>query len=265
MERLDVELKANRLENDDVRISLLLLGDLLQLLRKHLNGYIALNEPGRNQLEMSDMLKWVAVLLMSSLADISLEKELEQFALRDCKVPAKAKMHFIGNNVLAFPSTKRGNESNDQWASQRDSTQRLEGFERAGYDMSRNVCLSSNFTTVTVDDDLYGTRARDNQVKTLSNRKADKEGHSADVICEALFRITLGVRFRRRGESQSINVQKILEQFTSGYVELSMCGIVATADRGYGSLNLLKSLISRGMGGVMIMANHLLRCHPFAD
>lgn len=264
LNRLTVELKANSLENDELGITMLFLEDVLQLLCKNLNQHIALNEPGRKKLQLADMVRWVAVLLMSSLADITFEKALEEFSLRDCKVPSRENMLFISRNVIAFPPTKRGKQSEDEWAAQRDATQRLDTFERTAYEMSRNVCLIANHTTVTLDDDLYGTRARDNQVKTLSSRKADKEGHSADVLCDAFFRITLGVRFRRRGESQASNVEKLLDVFTSGHGEMSLRGIVASADRGYGSLKLLKNFISRGMGGVMIMPNHLLRCHPFA-
>lgn len=43
--------------------------------------------------------------------------------------------------------------------------------------MSRNVYLSPNHTTVTLDDDLYGTCAKDTQVKAMTARKAGKEGH----------------------------------------------------------------------------------------
>lgn len=46
------------------------------------------------------------------------------------------------------------------------------------------------------DNDLFGTRSVDNQVKKLSNRKADKEGHSADVVADALFCVVLGIRLR---------------------------------------------------------------------
>lgn len=263
IKRLSVELKANILPDNEVGLTMLLVGDLLTLLCKYLNQYIALNEPGRKIMEMSDMIRWVAVLLMSSLADISFDKALEEFSLRDCKVPPRDRMSFINSNVMAFQATKRGKESDDEWAAQRDATQRLDNFERTAYEMSRNVCLSPNNTTVTLDDDLYGTRARDNQVKTLSARKADKEGHSADVICDAIFRITLGVRFRRRGETQATNVDRLLDVFVAGHGEISLRGIIASADRGYGSITLLKSFLSRGMGGIMIMPSHLLKCHPF--
>ena len=59
--------------------------------------------------------------------------------------------------------------------------------------------VSPVYTLATLDDNVYGSRAVDNQVKTLNSRKADREGHAADAIADALFRITIMVRFRRRG------------------------------------------------------------------
>lgn len=243
-----MELKENRLENDELGITLLFIEDLLQLLCQNLNQNIALNEPGRKTFQLADMVRWTAVLLISSRCDISFNKALEEFTLRDCKVPSREKMLFTSRNVIAFPPKKSGKQSEDELAANRDATQRLDAFERTAYDFSWNVCLIAKHTTVTLDADLYGTRARDNQVKTLSSRKADKEGHSADVLCDTLFRITLGVRFRRRGDSQASNADKLLDVFNSGHGEISLRRIVASADRGYGSLKLLKNLISRGMG-----------------
>lgn len=43
--------------------------------------------------------------------------------------------------------------------------------------------------TVTPDGDLVGTPARDNHVKYLSPRKAQREGHMADVISDALYNV----------------------------------------------------------------------------
>lgn len=82
--------------------------------------------------------------------------------------------------------------------------------------MTSKLFLSPSHLFATLDDDLYGSRATGNQEKTLSNRKAYKEGHVADVFADALFRITLAVRFRRRGESQSANVDKLLSVLLDG-------------------------------------------------
>lgn len=48
--------------------------------------------------------------------------------------------------------------------------------------MSRIICLSPNYIIVTLEDDLHGTRAKHNQVKSMSARKAEKEVHTADTI-----------------------------------------------------------------------------------
>ena len=69
--------------------------------------------------------------------------------------------------------------------------------------MTCTVFINPVHTLATLDDDLCGTRAGDNQVKSLSIRKADREGHTADAIVDALFRVKLIVRFRRRGKAIS--------------------------------------------------------------
>lgn len=54
---------------------------------------------------------------------------------------------------------------------------------------------------LTLADDLFGSRASDNQVKCVSNRKADREGHFADAVADALSCVVLALQFKRRGES----------------------------------------------------------------
>lgn len=53
---------------------------------------------------------------------------------------------------------------------------------------------------MTLDNDLFGKRAEDNQVKTPCNRQTDTEGHYVDEILYSIFRVVLNPRFQRRGE-----------------------------------------------------------------
>ena len=129
--------------------------------------------------------------------------------------------------------------------------------------MCTRVFFCRSFTLATLDDDLYGTRAVENQVKTLSARKVDREGHTADVIADELFKITLGIRFRRRGEGQHENVQKLLTHMLEGRTGQSLCGFTITADCGYGSLKLIEELNKQGVSAIFVMPGHVLRCHPF--
>ena len=70
--------------------------------------------------------------------------------------------------------------------------------------------MHSPHASLTLDDDLYGNRAIDNQIKTISNRNAVKEGHCADAMADPFSRLTLYVRFRRRGQLQASSVHELL-------------------------------------------------------
>lgn len=107
-------------------------------------------------------------------------------------------------------------------------------FEQEAYEENRNISLNNN-TFGTLDDDLYWTRAKDNQVKTLSAKKANQEGPSSDVVCDVLLCITLGVRYIRRGESKVQNMEVLLDSILQGQGSLSMDGIMARKDTAKGT------------------------------
>lgn len=81
--------------------------------------------------------------------------------------------------------------------------------ERSCFRETHKVFLNPVYMFRALDDDLYGTRVKDNQVKSLSARKADRDGDSADAIADSRFRVTLIVRFRRGGEKQTQNVKHV--------------------------------------------------------
>jgi hypothetical protein len=139
---------------------------------------------------------------------------------------------FISTNILAFPPSGRGDQRQNTWSFSRDQTQSLSDFKKAAFRTSCRLFLTPNHTYATLDDDLYGTRAADNQVKSLSARKADREGHCADAFADALFRITFFVRFRRRGRTQGENVSQLLNYILESRGEQSFHGFTMTADRG---------------------------------
>ena len=73
------------------------------------------------------------------------------------------------------------------------------------------------------------------------------------------------MRFRRREENSqnSLNVKHLIRNLLEGHGAHSIHGLVFTADRGYGSMALLRLLLSYNIGSIFIMPEHLLRCHPF--
>lgn len=59
-------------------------------------------------------------------------------------------------------------------------------------------------------------------------------------------------------------MKRLVEAFVSGHIKHLMRRIIATVGLGYGFISLYKSFLWRDMSGVVIVPNHLLRCHHFA-
>ena len=177
--------------------------------------------------------------------------------------PTLSRFRFIAANVLGYPPTNRGDTGASTWDSQRDCTTQLQQFEQTLFRKSSQVFFVPDHIMVTLDDDLYGTRSRENQVKSISTRKADKEGHSAIAVCEALFRPTLAIRFCRRGEKQELTVNEVMRSLIGNCGQVSLKGMLLTADRGFGSVRGVVNLTSFGFGSIFIFSQHLVKCHPF--
>lgn len=83
-----------------------------------------------------------------------------------------------------------------------DKTKSLKEFEKISFREMQEVVMSLSYIFTTPDDDVFGTRAADNQVKYLFTRKKDREGLEWGALADASYRIVLGVRFRSRFERQ---------------------------------------------------------------
>lgn len=94
-----------------------------------------------------------------------------------------------------------------------------------------------------------GITAIDNQVKKLSNLKADKEGHCADVFSDALFLFSV----RRRCEAQAHSVCKLFSLLLDNLIEFSFNSCIITADRGYRTDEFMKLMSEFGLGSVLVM------------
>ena len=73
-------------------------------------------------------------------------------------------MRYIGQNILGYSATGRGKTQQNTWLGQRDQTQNISQFEGAAFRMTQIIFLTLMYKFATLDDDLHGTRARDNQV-----------------------------------------------------------------------------------------------------
>lgn len=154
-----------------------------------------LKELDQGLLKLSDMYRYVSVLLLSHTSGFSFAKTIEIRKQSGSSITSLEIVRFIADKILAYSATGRGSDGHNEWNSQRDQTRQLGEFE---FRQSRKVFFVPLYLLATLDDDLFGTRAADNQVKMLSSRKADREGHSADALADALFLVVFALRFRRR-------------------------------------------------------------------
>lgn len=88
---------------------------------------------------------------------------------------------FITSHFCTASQTFRGNNAIGTWLCQRDDPQLLSSFEGTLMARFRDIFFVSFNQVITLDDEMTGTRARDNTVKSVSSWKADKEGHFADA------------------------------------------------------------------------------------
>ena len=166
--------------------------------------------------------------------------------------------NYINTNILAYAATGRGEDNSLVWNTQRDQTVMLGQFERAAFRMTARMF----HTIISLDDDLMGTRTVDNQVKTISNRKADGEGHVADVLADALFRVVLQMRFRRRHDKLESCDSKIIANLMEVRGDISRQGMTVVADRGYARRHVLNALMDQGLSCFGVMPEFMLKCHP---
>ena len=263
VERLKVARAVRELPATRAGHVILFMDSILKTCLIWLNELFILRGMEMRRLGLDDMYQYVAVLLLSHCTGFSFSKTIAMLLDCGCSPPSLERVRFISTHILAYSPTYRGDLGSTTWNAQRDQTPYITQFERTAFRDTCKVFFTPMYMFATLDDDLYGTRAIDNQVKSLSYRKADGEGHLADAVADSFFRVTLMVRFRRRGESQFTNVRNLIADLLDSRGEQSMHGCIFTADRGYGKMSLLRELKMNGIGSLLVMPEHLLYCHPF--
>lgn len=235
----------------------------LKQVMEWMNTKTRLTDNASEVVSLSEMYQYLAVMICSHTTGLSYSKTVDTMQRFAACTPNLERVRWISENLLAFSPIGRGDDGAGQWICQRDFTPNLIELETLCFRETRRVYMNSSHMFATLDDDLFGTRANDNQVKSLSSRKADREGHSADAVADALTRIVLALRFRRRGEALTDALRQLLTIFFEGRGEQARSGFLITADRGYGKTTVLDLLSSFGVAALFVMPDHILRAHPF--
>jgi hypothetical protein len=107
----------------------------------------------------------------------------------------------------------------------------MNALEVSVFERSVTHLLNKNNGMLVIDDELTSSRASDVETKTISNRKAGKEGLVADCVSCSVTNTLHGARLRVKGESQSDNVEQLIKTSPNPQRK-QRC----TFDRGYGKM-----------------------------
>ena len=148
------------------------------------------------------------------------------------------------------------------WNAQGDHTPKFMELERILLDESRHLIVDADNSWFVADDDLISSRAKDVQGKTLSQRKAGNEGHTADVLADTQTRIVIASKLRIRGAKLKESVEYLFNLVTDHHTcSLRGCGVIQ--DRVYGSPEIVMKTVQTGLGCAFIMPQHLMNYHPY--
>ena len=228
------------------------------------NEFIKLQKLDEEEVQYYEMVQVVALLHYSHFTNWNFKITITQWEERGLAVPSLERLRWIQQNMKIYPATGRGNTIGQRsWNSRRDQTCQLDDFEASLFKNLQKIFVSPENMVATLDDETYGCRAKDNQVKTLNNRKADTEGYCGDVLADCYFRAPLALRLRRRGEGQDENVKALLSTTFKNAGSESKGTSLLGGDRGYATMDAAELIALKGLGSILIHPDHLLNNHPF--
>jgi hypothetical protein len=143
-------------------ISILFCEKLLKKCIQWTNEHIVLHDVAMEKLEVRDIWRYLAATLHSHTTGLSLEKTIEMLQARGASAPSLERVRHIATNIMSFSAMGRGRTGDRNWNSQRNQRVQLESFENAAFALSCKIVLQPSHSILTLDDDMYGTRASDN-------------------------------------------------------------------------------------------------------
>jgi hypothetical protein len=146
VERLDEMLRCRELPGSRAGIIELFMGELLALSREWINEKIVRDGTPFDRVTESDMLRYVAVLILYHCTGFSLTISLEHILQEGISAPSLERVRFLSTNIFSYCPSGRGNQRRSSWQCSRDQTQSLAEFEKAAFRTSCRIVLTPNHT-----------------------------------------------------------------------------------------------------------------------
>lgn len=146
---------------------LLLANYLLELVQEWMKGKLKLIDDGTSLFREKNLLQYLAVLLCSSRAALTMEKSIDIFKQFEAVSSFLERIRWVSANLLVFSITRRRTEGENSWVCQRDQTANLTEFEDTAFQDTRYF-LNTAQIFLTLHDDSFATWALHSHLKSLS-------------------------------------------------------------------------------------------------
>ena len=255
------KLASNRLEATEIHVFTLLMGAALD----HLMGLTgeSLNNAGLAPLSANEFRRFIGTLFLSSSFNLCVE---DMFSLMDRLTEGQSmslpRFREVLHNLKGVETMFRDG-STGQWTDQRNKLGGLHPLEVIMFERAIFYLYDEVNSALAYDDEMIGTKAKDIEVRSLSDRKAKGEGCTIDVLCDAHFQFMLAARLRTVAANQIQNMVKLLERIPDPDANhKSHHGPILVMDRGFGKMDHVDVIVQKKMKLITFAAT-LGSQHPF--
>ena len=164
--------------------------------------------------------------------------------------------------IRGYPLEGRQKDYNDEatWMRRGVLLRQLAPLEKDMFAKSVETLMNRSDAHLVIDDELIGSWLKDVESKSLSNRKAGKEGPTADCIACSFTSVLFGVRLRVRGEKLVNNIHSLID--TLPKITTSDENIRLSFDRGYGTMQFIEDTSAKRYR-ISTIATTIGSRHPF--
>lgn len=212
---------------------------------------------------MRYMYHFVAVMLYTGSSRLSMRRTGDNLERIPGHTMKKEKIDSQCLNVPVYTRTISSEENANTLNLKCDPTRQLGHLESMALLKSTLVVIRPNQLIACYDDVLFMTRAVENAVKSLADKRAAHEDDTAGVLAESLLRVAIHVRFRRRKYPHSTSVQTQHEAVLVAGSERIMGVPREKVDRGYSAHDLIEEFVDMGVGVIRMLPMQSNATHPF--
>jgi hypothetical protein len=201
------------LDHDDPNTFMSLLNcEAAEKLREHLSEQLVKDgkQPVRTVAELYEV---IATFFIRSRFRLSTPVAYNRFLLpleksENIMLTSQSRYVDIILRIRGYDVAGRSGEDSleDTWMQDKNRLRNLEELEEKMFAPSIKLIMNKKNGELVLDDELIGSRSSDVECKTLSYRKAGKEGPVVDAIADSHLGCILGMRLRVKGETELSNV-----------------------------------------------------------